>query len=438
MIGMVAAGLAGLMLLVPMAGMGGMGGSTMLGAASQWESEQKTAASSTPDCGSGSGTVEASLTTGSTSLPGGNVAAMVATEFAKAGYSKAATAGVLGNMQQESSFQPAVVNSLGYAGLVQTQISRYEAWFQANNMAGADWRKPEHQVKYLLGAVASKPDMWNNVFLAQAQAAGVPVQGSGMDALYQAWLHADTPEHAAAAWEWGYERAGDTSGGNRARYARAWYESDTLRDLPFKTVSTPTAGANTDMAAISDTACRTNGGAGGNAEYGSIGGAPVNMHDYSWMCNTEVHVCKAGDPGALGYSPSLGYQCWWYALNRLWMIHRHDISNDDFQQAAPNGYAGWISQGMAHMAGWETSASPHPGDGVSQLGGALGGSMSVGHIGVVEEVKNEGGRWRIRISEGNYGTDGSGPFTGYNSRWLSQDQFAGAGSVFFRKQSWNH
>lgn len=236
----------------------------------------------------------------------------------------------------------------------------------------------------------------------------------------------------------GYERAGDTSGGNRARYARAWYESDTLRDLPFKTVSTPTAGADTDMAAISDTACRTNGGAGGNAEYGSIGGAPVNMHDYSWMCNTEVHVCKAGDPGALGYSPSLGYQCWWYALNRLWMIHRHDISNDDFQQAAPNGYAGWISQGMAHMAGWETSASPHPGDGVSQLGGALGGSMSVGHIGVVEEVKNEGGRWRIRISEGNYGTDGSGPFTGYNSRWLSQDQFAGAGSVFFRKQSWNH
>lgn len=203
MIGMVAAGLAGLLLLVPMAGMGGMGGSTILGAASQWESEQKTAASSAPDCGSGSGGVEASLTTGSTSLPGGNVAAMVAAAFAKAGYSKAATAGVLGNMQQESSFQPAAVNSLGYAGLVQTPVSRYEAWFQANNMAGADWRKPEHQVKYLLGAVASKPDMWNNVFLAQAQAAGVPVQGSGMDALYQAWLHADTPEHAAAAWEWG-------------------------------------------------------------------------------------------------------------------------------------------------------------------------------------------------------------------------------------------
>ena len=49
--------------------------------------------------------------------------------------------------------------------------------------------------------------------------------------------------------------------------------------------------------------------------------------------------------------------------------------------------------------------------------------MSSGHIAVVEEVKQDANGWRIRISEGNYGTNGSGPWEGYNSRWLTQKQF---------------
>ena len=59
-----------------------------------------------------------------------------------------------------------------------------------------------------------------------------------------------------------------------------------------------------------------------------------------------------------------------------------------------------------------------------------------GHVAVVEEVQTSGDGWRIRISEGNYGTGGNGAWTGYNSRWLTQSQFAGAGNVFFRYNGW--
>lgn len=51
-------------------------------------------------------------------------------------------------------------------------------------------------------------------------------------------------------------------------------------------------------------------------------------------------------------------------------------------------------------------------------------------------MQTSGDGWRIRISEGNYGTGGNGAWTGYNSRWLTQSQFTGAGNVFFRYNGW--
>ena len=43
----------------------------------------------------------------------------LAQAFADAGYSKASTAGMLGNIQAESGFRPDVVNSIGATGLAQ-------------------------------------------------------------------------------------------------------------------------------------------------------------------------------------------------------------------------------------------------------------------------------------------------------------------------------
>ncbi len=166
---------------------------------------------------------------------------------------------------------------------------------------------------------------------------------------------------------------------------------------------------------------------------GKVGGAPENAHDYSWMCST-TGVCRDGDGFSgdrIKYPHNVGrYQCVWYAWNRLGMIH----GLDGWDWVLGNG--GDIARNLSGKPGWTVDATPHAGDGISQVGGALGGAPPYGHVAVVEEVQTSGDGWRIRISEGNYGTGGNGAWTGYNSRWLTQSQFAGAGNVFFRYNTW--
>ncbi|MBT1161780.1 CHAP domain-containing protein [Bifidobacterium sp. SO1] len=170
---------------------------------------------------------------------------------------------------------------------------------------------------------------------------------------------------------------------------------------------------------------------------GKVGGAPEGgekgRRDFGWLCSTDAKVCKDGDFGPFPSFASGGrYQCYWYALVRLWVIHDHDVSNWG------TAVAGQIPGRLASDPEYTVDSTPHPGDGVAQYEGALGGDDKSGHVAVVEEVKKDADGWRIRISEGNYGTDGSGPWNGYNTRWLAQAQFKGAGSVFFRKNSWKN
>lgn len=168
------------------------------------------------------------------------------------------------------------------------------------------------------------------------------------------------------------------------------------------------------------------------AEGGSVAGAaPTNTKDYTWLCKTDAKVCKEGDYGPFDWSTKGNYQCTWYAFTRLWLIHNHDM-------VALSGNGGQIASSLVGNKDWTVSDTPKPGDGVSQMGGALQGDTYYGHIAVVEEVKTTGGHWKIRISEGNYGPKGaSGDWKGrYNSRWIDQSEFAGTGKIFFRKNSW--
>lgn len=176
-----------------------------------------------------------------------------------------------------------------------------------------------------------------------------------------------------------------------------------------------------------------NASSAGNVQAGKVGGAPEGVHDYSWMCST-TGVCHDGDGFSgdrIKYPHNVGrYQCVWYAWNRLGMIH----GLDGWDWVLGNG--GDIARNLSGKPGWTVDATPHAGDGISQVGGALGGAPPYGHVAVVEEVQTGGDGWRIRISEGNYGTGGNGAWTGYNSRWLTQQQFQGAGNVFFRFNDW--
>ena len=361
----------------------------------------------------------------------------VARALADAGYSKASTAGVIANLVAESGIvaDKGEYGGGGGYGIAQwTPRSKIRAWLDANGMEDTPDSDFDAQVKML---VATAQSSFNNHYLLQVIAEGVDVIGND---LYTTWLKTGTPEVAAVAWMAGWERPNwalrneDT----RRQVAREYFDNE-LNGIEFDGHAI-TAGGDTGADGGSGSGsseavdvCSSNG----STEYGSVGGAPEDMRDYSWMCD-DIGVCRDGD-GLQGEGGNLRnfytanvarYQCVWYAWNRAAMIH----GSEGWHWVGGNG--GQVAGVASGIDGWEVSPDPHPGDIVSQFGGALGGDGTYGHIAVVEEVVQDGDGWKLRISEGNYNTDGSGPWTGYNSRWLTSGQFSGAGNVFVRNTNW--
>ena len=379
---------------------------------------------SAADCEETTETTVATISIGK--LEGDSTAARLANAFSKAGFSKEATAGMMGNVQWESGFRADSINEIGATGIMQWYPgSKITDWFNTqDDLKGRPATDEEGQIRMAVW-VGQDTSSWNNEFISKAKAEGMRAIG---DDLYRSWREASSPEDAALAWHWGFERADDSTGPRRQTAARGFYDKG-LEGLSF------TGKPNSDNTAeTTSTRCSTtNGGSSGNVKAGSAGGAPDDTDNYAWMCSA-IGVCKDGD-GFEG-SPKVKYphnvsryQCVWYAWNRLGMIH----GNDGWDTVMGNG--GVIASNLQGKPGWTVDGSPHPGDGVSQLGGALGGDTSVGHVAVVEDVKTEGGKWKIRISEGNCDGTGAGNWTGYRTRWLTQDQFAGA-QVFFRNGAW--
>ena len=152
--------------------------------------------------------------------------------------------------------------------------------------------------------------------------------------------------------------------------------------------------------------------------------------DFSWMCDA-VGVCKSGDAGSKGIYPHLeyGYQCVWYAWQRLSMIH----GKDGWNWLRGNG--GDIWSVAAGDPGWEVDLTPHPGDGISGHNAPFAGST---HVAVVEKVAEDPSGWKVYISEGNY--NGSASWNSYNTRWMTKAQLgvgnSGNDIHFFRCKSW--
>lgn len=154
---------------------------------------------------------------------------------------------------------------------------------------------------------------------------------------------------------------------------------------------------------------------GGAAQAGKIGGAPVKAGDFSWMCDSNVKICGPGDVGVgvpYGSFASNGHQCYWYWLARTQMLYgiTQNLGGNavDLYRLAKGNPA------------WVTSTAPRPGAGVNfrDAGGGLAYG-DAGHVAVVEEVQNVGGKWRIRISEGN--ANGSASFNSYKgTTWVTE------------------
>lgn len=209
----------------------------------------------------------AAAATGTTVTPN-DVAVSLARAFAKAGYSRASTAGVLGVIQFESGMNPAQEQIgepdpmlRGYGLNQWTPRSKIRDWMDANHVSGED-SDADVQIRML---VATAQTDFNNHFLAAVRAEGHEPTDNDLRTW---WLKADNPADA-----------------------------DDSSD--------------------------------GDAKYGDVGGAPTNTHDFGWMCATKLKICHAGDMGAppLDWQAVGDYQCYWYWLARSWLVHDGDVIN---------------------------------------------------------------------------------------------------------------
>lgn len=353
---------------------------------------------------------------GSASATGGDRTALrLAQEFADRGYSRESTAGMLANIQAESGFRADAVNaSSGAYGLGQwLPSSKIRTWLDSHGHGDMDIASEDAQILMLADGMAAG-DGWNNYYIEQFRGEGYRTID---DSLYETWKRTDDPRAAAVAWMDGYERPGHTSAEarKRAEYAASWYEN--VNGIEF-TGKPQTDDADDDAGTR---ICPADGQ--GDAETGSVGGAPAGSGDFSWMCDSNQKICGPSDAGVLYPHLEYGHQCVWYAWNRLGMIH----GNDGWSWVVGDG--GDIADNCKNVAGWEVDTTPHPGDGAS---GKTQPFAYTTHVAVVEEVADDPSGWKVRISEGN--ADGSASFDSYGSRWLTKTDMQGI--QFFRNTAW--
>ena len=157
---------------------------------------------------------------GSSDFKTNDVAIKIAKAFASAGYSKASTAGVIGNVSLESSFDSAKSGIGGAYGLGQWDPrSKIRTWMDANGMKDTPDSDEDGQIKML---VATAKSSFNNLYLAETKKE-ITVKN---DSLYDTWHEATTPEDAAVAWMAGWERPGWDSRheDERRQVAKDYYE----------------------------------------------------------------------------------------------------------------------------------------------------------------------------------------------------------------------
>ena len=145
-----------------------------------------------------------------------------------AGYSKEATAGVLGNIQAESGFNPGTIEAGTGEGIGLCQWS-FGRRIQLENFAqsrGKDWSDESIQIEFLLGEI--NPTGGADGY---AQYALSSYHGFSVDD----WINASNPEDAAVAFCWIFEKPGVPRMDVRTLEARRYYEE-------FKDLEKPVGG----------------------------------------------------------------------------------------------------------------------------------------------------------------------------------------------------
>jgi hypothetical protein len=363
---------------------------------------------------SSSGSSESWMKPGSTNY---NNAKNVWDYWVAKGFSGAAVAGIMGNVHAESGFNPTIIQGGGNSndpsaagsggyGLYQfTPGSKYKNW--------AGYKSP---------SVTNESDaVWD-----------MEVKSWSADS----FAKLDDVAAAAKYWMRTYERPADQSDSaaqprvDAAQKAYDLFGGSNVQFDSSKFGGPGSSGSSSDStdAQVNTTKCDKESN-GNDSRNGSVNGALAcdkGGCDFDWMCSA-IKVCKSGDAGT-GIYPHLeyGYQCVWYAWNRLGMIH----GTSGWTTVLGNGGDIWAN--LSGNPNWEVDRTPHPGDGISGTDRPFAWTT---HVAVVEKVASDPSGWKIYISEGN--DNGRADFHSYGTRWLTKTQVLdGSNNHFFRNKNW--
>ena len=152
----------------------------------------------------------------------------------RAGFSEYAAAGVLGNIEGESSFDPTNINyDSGAYGLAQWRLDRYEGLQNYAASKGKDWTDVDTQIEYLISEILGDGSNYSTS------------QKSGYEGRYNDWEKATNTEEATYAFMDWFERPSDDekrdSGPTRASAAQKWYNQFHGKEIPASVSSSGVA-----------------------------------------------------------------------------------------------------------------------------------------------------------------------------------------------------
>ncbi len=177
---------------------------------------------------SGSATTSGAATTDASNLQGGDTAEKVWNYLKSAGYSDAAAAGVLGNMEQESGVDPAKIQGNGAgpaAGIVQwenynTKSGRWKSMSDYAKSKGKDWTDLGSQLEFMDKEFGSSS---MQAFFKKS-ASGMANSGAKNPIGYNEFKQLTDAEEATRQFEGAFERAGKPMMDKRISAANAYLQ----------------------------------------------------------------------------------------------------------------------------------------------------------------------------------------------------------------------
>lgn len=158
-------------------------------------------------------------------VKGGDVPEKTYNYFTKMGYTPAATAGIMGNIEAESGFNPAAIQSSGKgpaAGLVQwenynTKSGRWKGLDDYAKSRGKDWTDTGSQLEFINSELQSLGKNYWSYKPNLDKAGAVPTT-------FEAWRQSTDVDMATRQFEGAFERAGKVNIDKRIAAAQKYYE----------------------------------------------------------------------------------------------------------------------------------------------------------------------------------------------------------------------